>query len=239
MFAMADLMDLVEQWCGWMFQQGAFPNAGADHSGYDVMVLNRNNPVWFLPGAWKEEGIVRNILVPVNTPVLVIVASSHITKQELQRPKGTPPGNDAPPIPDPSNADLENRLRKIVTLWQRVELTIDGTVYRAPGQLRQTETDVCWMEINSTSPYITYTGIAGGLQPMKTAAYAVLIDTLGDPGTRHTIKLEGHARPDPPSGEIKYDLEVTYNILVVASREDLPSSAMRGGGGYTAPRPGP
>jgi hypothetical protein len=237
MFAMADLKDLVERWCGWMFQQGPFPNAGADHSGYDVMQLN-NKPVWFLPGAWNETGVIRNIEVPLDTPVLIIVASSHITKQELGRTLPEPGAE--PPIPNPTDDDFATRLEKIVKLWQKVELTIDGVKYtHAAKQLQLTVTDVCWMNIDHGSPYNVYTGITGGLQTMKTAAYAVLFDTLGGIGTRHTIKIEGHAKEDKKIGEVKYDLEVTYNILVVPSRESLPSSAMRGGAGYTAPRPGP
>src|SRR5213594_897590 len=110
----SDLEDLLEEWCGWIFQQGDDPNAGLDSSGGVTMALNKNNPVWFLSGVWNKKDISRTIIIPPNTPVFIIVASSHITKQEFE--KLTKEAKS-----DPVEDDYNDQITRISALWDSVK----------------------------------------------------------------------------------------------------------------------
>lgn len=206
----AQLKQLLEKWVDWIFPQAWDPllNAGLDANGNATMLLNKENPTWFLSGHWDSRSKTRPINVKEKTPLFVVVASSHAIAADLQQ---LPPNKQ---IPNPKPQDLLQHARNVHALWNNTPAL---TINNQPAQLQPVPTDIKTPLIRDASYYKILRNIRGDtFYSMATVADVHLLNSVGIFGTPdYDIVLSGQSAKSVPLNEDAYTIDVTYKVHVI------------------------
>lgn len=210
---MATLEDYLIEWSRWLAGQRSYEDAPSDWTGNVHVNLNQGRSVWFLAGTWGvEQNGPRTITVPTGTNLFIVAAFACATDKELMNRKRHPRADPSHPlpsnIPSPGLAHLQNRARAIDALFTEVHLEIDDI--KSDSLLKTVETPMFTVDIEPSNGLATYYGYPG-FQSMVSKARVALIEYVA---SAHKIKINAHGGSDDDSGELEYNLEVTYNVVV-------------------------
>jgi hypothetical protein len=202
--ANATLNQLLQEWCDWLFRQGA-DNAASDvMQGADVTRHNANRNPWFIPGTWGQVNVPkRRIRIKEGTQLFVVAASSHATFKELALAGVAQ-----------TEENLKTHLRSIDDAWFSKILatgTVNGDLTKE--ELDEAETKMFDVDINGQNPYLGLTHTSSGKTKMMSKGYVKRL-TLPVGKTRLVIAAQSPAKRIGNRTESQYDVHVEYEVEV-------------------------
>lgn len=206
---------LLETYTDWLFNQPYSKNPGEDKKGNLIESLNAQNSVWILPGYFntilkgaKRDGspkIQRNIKIPEGKSLFLIVASSHATKHEVDKP---------------TESALVARALETDDLWRDVKLTIDRCPYPLVTEMTGAfEVDIPGPDNGKDHPYIKYLrelvpSAVPGKTPVVTIARVASLGPLKMRNVPYVIDFYGRHDGAEWLKEVPYEVSLRYNITI-------------------------
>lgn len=197
----AELDQNLRDWVNWLFPQPwDNNNAATDPSGNATILRNDDRDIWFLSGTWGGAPAIREVKVPKDTKLFIVIASSHAIPKELKVLQS--------PILNPSNQDLIDHARKVHALWKNHSITLDNN----PKQIETAETGVLMPYLADNGYYFNGPLRETGPRRMATFAYVALLNSGNKAGDKHVIKFKANSPNHVTLKEPAYDVDVTYSL---------------------------